>query len=241
MNKIHAIPLAILCVVFAGTAAAADTPRKKRTRNQNRIGPYAAALIGQTNYTGDQESNEQELLDFLQGSNIPFQNLDVETDDSDLGYQLAFGYRFHRYFAGEIALVQYGELSSTASGQFDVPDDGPGFTPGEVGLAFNATGPLFSFLGILPMGEHFEAYGRVGYLFASVEREFKFTITGLGSLTGSAKGDSQNLVYGVGLSWNINQVYSIRAEYQKIDDLGQASRTGTEDLNVISLGMAMRF
>ena len=48
-------------------------------------------------------------------------------------------------------------------------------------------------------------------------------------------------MYGVGLTWNINQVYSIRGEYQLLSDVGQDGRTGTEDLKTLSIGMLMRF
>ena len=96
-------------------------------------------------------------------------------------------------------------------------------------------------IGILPVSNDFEFYARVGLLFASVEREFTSQVSGVSGVTGSAKGDSQNPVYGLGASWNINQVYSIRAEYQKLSNIGQSSRTGTEDLNVMNLGFMMRF
>jgi outer membrane autotransporter protein len=100
---------------------------------------------------------------------------------------------------------------------------------------------VFSAIGILPIGEHFEAYGRLGYLFASTEREFVLRVDGQTAGTLTAKGDSQNVVYGLGVSWHINQVYSIRAEYQQIDEVGQVSRTGTEDLATMNLGLIMRF
>jgi opacity protein-like surface antigen len=231
MMKFPVIVLVVLSVVFAGVCEAAP---KKRTRNQNRIGPYGSALVGQTSYTEDQSANEQTLLEILEDNGIPLENMELGTEDSDIGYQLAFGYRFHRFFAAEIALVQYGELSSLARGELDSE-------PSSAELTFNVAGPVFSGIGILPMGEHFEAYARVGYLFASVEREFVLRIDGqnAGSLT--AKGDSQNLVYGAGLAWNVNQVYSVRAEYQKLEDVGQSGRTGTEDLESLSIGLLMRF
>jgi hypothetical protein len=45
----------------------------------------------------------------------------------------------------------------------------------------------------------------------------------------------------VGFAWNISQVYSIRGEFQKLDQLGQENRTGAEDLTVIGLGLIVRF
>ena len=101
--------------------------------------------------------------------------------------------------------------------------------------------PVFSALGILPISDHFEGYARVGYLFASVEREFVLSVEGQSAGSLGAKGDSQNMVFGLGVGWHINLMYSIRAEYQKIDDVGQSDRTGTEDFKVLNLGLTMRF
>lgn len=237
MKKISVIVLVVFGLVSAGLAESAP---KKRTRNQNRIGPYGAAFVGMSSYKGDQTDNEQELEDLLTNNDIPFQNLDVSTDDTDLGFQATFGYRFNRYVAGELGLVQYGELVSSARADLDF--DGTGnFVPTNLELAFSVGGPLISVIGILPLQDKFELYARAGYLFASTEREFTSRVGGERGVSGSAKGDSQVLVYGGGFSWNINQVYSVRAEYQIIDDVGESSRTGTEDLNNLSLGLIVRF
>jgi len=235
MKKFPVIALVAVGLLFAGLAEAAP---KKRTRNQNRIGPYGEALVGQTNYTGDQSGAEDYVRGIFENGNIPFQNLEVSSDDTDVGYQLAFGYRFHRYLAGEISLAQFGQVSSKASAGADF---GSGFVPASVELAFNAQGPVFSVVGILPVGEHLEAYARLGYMFASVEREYTERIDGQTGVRVSAKGDSQEPLYGVGLAWNVNQVYSIRVEYQKLDNIGQSDRTGTEDLTTMNIGLLMRF
>jgi opacity protein-like surface antigen len=238
MKKIPVILLVASAVAFAGLAQAAP---KKRTRNLNRIGPYVTAFVGNTSYSGDQSSIEQELLDLLDVTSIPSQNLSASTDDSDIGYAAAFGYRFNRYIATELGLVQYGSLASQATGEFDFPNDNAGFITDKLELAFHVGGPLISVLGILPVNDKLELYARAGYLFASVEREFTEHIEGQGGVSGSARGDSQNLVIGIGANWNFSQVYSMRFEYEKLNDVGQGSRTGTEDLDFLSLGLIVRF
>jgi len=239
MKKIPVIALVILGVAFAGMSAAA-TP-KKRTRNQKRIGPYVTAFVGMTSYSGDQSADEASLIDILDDAGVPFQNEKTGTEDTDIGYSAAFGYRFNRYIAGELALAQFGSLTSTLSADVDLPQDTSGFVPARFEYSFHVGGPIISVVGMLPIKDKFEFYGRVGYMFATVEREFTSKINGQRGLAGNAKGDSQNLVYGAGVTWNVSQVYSVRAEYMVLDDVGQDNRTGKEDLSQLAIGMIVRF
>jgi len=238
MKKTAVILLVVLSVGFAGFTEAA-TP-KKRTRNANRIGPYAGALVGYTRFSGNQDENEQNLVDILDNSQYPYQNLTTGTEHSDLGYQALFGYRFHRFFSAELGLAQFGQLKSTAKADVDF-GDGNGFVPSSIALTFTAGGPMLSAIGILPIGEKFELFGRLGYLFTSSERSLSSKVNGQTGSFGSAKGDSQNPVYGIGFAWHINQVYSIRGEYQQLDQLGQENRTGAEDVTVMGVGLIIRF
>jgi hypothetical protein len=238
MKKLTVVLLVILGLGLAGFSDAA-TP-KKRSRNANRIGPYAGVLVGFSRFSGNQDANEQNLIDILDNTGNPYQNLSSSTEDSDLGYQALFGYRFHRYFSAELAFTQFGELKSTAKADMDF-GDGRGFVPSAVSLTFQAGGPMISAIGYLPIGEKFELYGRLGYLFTSSERSLTSRVDGQSGGFGAAKGDSQDPVYGIGFAWHFNQLYSLRAEYQKLDQIGQENRTGAEDLTVIGVGVIVRF
>ena len=236
MKKVTVVLLVAISVAFAGFAEAAKP--KKRTRNANRVGPYGVGFVGQSHYTSDQSQNEQDLLDTLINTGEPTRNLSASTEDTDIGYNATFGFRFNRYFAAELGLAQFGSVESTAKGELDF---GGGFVPTSLKLSFSAGGPMISAVGFLPLNDKFELFGRVGYLFTSSERELTSNVDGQSGGFGSAKGDSQDLVLGVGAAFNFNQVYSVRLEYQKLDELGQDERTGLEDLNVIGLGVVVRF
>jgi opacity protein-like surface antigen len=234
MKKISVVVLVIVGLMFAAYAEAAKP--KRRSRNANRIGPYAGVLIGQDRYTGDQLESEQEILTAF--GNVESQNVSVGTDDSDIGYQAAFGYRFARYFAVELGLAQYGELSSRGRGDVDL---GEGFQPATIDFNFSIGGPVVSGIGIFPFNDKFEMFGRAGMLFASSEREVITRVNGENAGFGSAKGDSANLVLGLGLAWNLNQMYSLHAEVQKVDGVGDEPRTGEEDVTSATLGFIVRF
>ena len=96
-------------------------------------------------------------------------------------------------------------------------------------------------LGILPINDKFEFFGRLGYLFTSSKRELTSRVDGQRGGFGSIRGDSQEMVLGVGAAWHFNQVYSARLEYQKLEEVGEDNVTGVEDLDVIGLGVVVRF
>jgi opacity protein-like surface antigen len=235
MKKVSVIVLVVVGLLFAAYAEAAKP--KRRTRNANRVGPYAGALIGMSSYTGDQSESESILEGEFDG--VPTQNLAINTDDKDVGYAAQFGYRFNRYFAAEFALVQFGDLKSTATASADVGLGG--FTPVTMNLNFRAGGPEFAAVGILPLNDKFEVFARVGVLFAASERELGIKINGRTVSFGSSKGDSTEYVLGAGAAWHVNQMFTLRAMYQKLDKVGDPNRTGTEDLNCASLGLLVRF
>jgi hypothetical protein len=234
MRKVSVVILIIVGLMFAAYAEAAKP--KRRTRNANRIGPYAGVLVGQDTYNGDHGQAEEDLASAFDG--VPTQNLRISTKDSGVGYEAAFGYRFARYAAMELGLAQYGELSSTARADVDLGD---GFQPASIKLNFQLGGPVISGIGILPFNDKFEMYGRVGVLFAGTEREVVTRVNGEAAGFGNAKGDSTEMVLGLGFAWHINQMYTVRGEFQKLDEVGEVERTGEEDLTCATLGLIVRF
>jgi opacity protein-like surface antigen len=235
MKKVSVIVLVVVGLLFAAYADAARP--KRRTRNADRIGPYAGAMVGMSQYTGDPTQDESDLEDIFNG--VPTQNLVIGTDDKDLGYAAQFGYRFNRFIAMEFALAQYGELVSHARADID-PGDGSS-VPAAVDLKFHVGGPKISAIGILPLNNKFEIFGQVGVLFAASEREFQIRINGDPNTFGSVKVDSTEMVLSVGAAWHFNQMYTMRVQYERLTDVGDEKRIGTEDINTASLGLIVRF
>lgn len=235
MKKISVIVLVVIGLVFSAYAEAGK-PGKRRTRNANRVGPYAGALIGMNSYTGDQSAAESDLEGSFEG--IPTNNLSIGTDDKDVGYAAQFGYRFNRYLAVEFALAQFGDLRSQARADVDL---GQGFTPVSINLNFHTGGPQLSAIGIFPLNDKFEIYGRAGVLFASSEREFIIKVDGDTTSFGSSKGESTEIVYGVGVAYHFNQMFTARAQFEKLGEVGDPNKTGTEDITSASIGLIVRF
>lgn len=236
MKKIPVIVIAVVGLMLSAYAEAA-TP-KRRSRNANRIGPYAGALLGSNTYTDNQDAAEQDLEDAFVG--IPTTDLAISTKDNDVGFQALFGYRFNRYLAAEFELVSYGDLRSTAHANIDF-EDGTGSHPASIGLDFHTGGPQLSVLGILPLGTSFELFGKAGMLFASSTREFVIKVDGQTNSFGSVKGDSTEVILGIGAAYHVNQMYTIRAQFERVNDVGEKNRTDTENIDVASLGLIVRF
>lgn len=235
MKNLSVILLAITCIAFAGLADAAP---KKRTRNANRIGPYGMGGVGYSSWTGDQSDAEAFVVDLFEQNDIPGEDVSIKTEENDVGYNFTFGYRFTRYLAAELSLAQFGSVESTGRADVESTD---GTVPVSVKVGFSAGGPMISAIGILPINDKFEVYGRLGYLFTSAEREISSRVDGeRGGLVGGIEGDSHDVVLGVGAAYNVNQIYAMRLEYQQLE-LGEADNTGEEKVNVISLGVVVRF
>ena len=60
-------------------------------------------------------------------------------------------------------------------------------------------------------------------------------------LFGSFKDESTEVVYGLGAAYHVNQMFSIRAQFEKLDQVGDPNRTGTEDITTASIGLIVRF
>lgn len=238
MKKSPVMVFLSLALAGAGMAEAA-TPKRPPAYNQNRIGAYGIGAVGITSYGGDQTATEDVLLDFMTQGN-PAQNLEVGTEDGNLGYGAHFGYRFHKYFAAEIGLVKFGDLVTTASGEVDYNSFGNGYVPAKGEFSFTAGGILMSGVAVLPIGTKVELFGRVGFLFTSAEREYFVKSESTTLIAGRLRDDTQEVVYGVGVGFNFNQVYALRAEYQVADGVGTGA-VGSEDLNFLSLGLQVRF
>jgi hypothetical protein len=238
MKKFPVMVFLFVALAFVGVAEAA-TPKRPPKTNQNRIGPYAIAAAGQTQFTSDQSVTESVMLNILQLGH-PSQNLSVSTDDTDIGYHAQFGYRFHKYFAAELGMLKLGDLVTTARGDVDYPDRPAGFEPSTSEATFSSGGVLMSVIGVLPIGTRIELFGRIGYMFTSVERDFVSKANGERVLFGGLREDTQETVYGLGVGYNLTQVYAIHLEYQLIEELGKGA-AGSEDVNFLSLGLQVRF
>jgi opacity protein-like surface antigen len=195
-------------------------------------------MVAMSSYSTEQDIDDEGVINFFDQQGIPFSTVSETSDDSNLGYEAVFGYRFNRYVAAELGLLKGGEMKSQLNGEFGPPGS---TVPGYLSIEYSFSGPVFAIVGVLPLNDKFEIYGRAGMLFAGSDRNIKVRIGDDVTNLGGNRGDSTDVVYGAGMQYHINVMFSLRAEYMMLKDIGDPQTTGTEDLNNIGIGLIVRF
>jgi OmpA-OmpF porin, OOP family len=143
---------------------------------------------------------------------------EIDFDDSDTGFKVFGGYSFNQNFAIEATYFDLGE----GSGGFDDLGDIVNFDVGVSGFGVSA-------VGVLPLGDTFSLFGKVGY--ASYDIDAHVDIVGVGS--GSSKESESDLMYGAGGALSFGQ-FEARAEFEAINVDGG-------DANMLSVSGLFRF
>ncbi len=154
-------------------------------------------------------------------------------DDTGDAWALHVGYRFNPYVAVEVGYVEFGKF------RYEAELDN---FPLDASVRFRSNGPLIAALGILPLGERFDLYGRGGVYFADTRiRQRVVDITDNSVVFSQEdRASSKDLFAGVGAAWNINENYALRVEAQRYFDVGDDDHTGENDVDMLTFGVVFR-
>jgi OOP family OmpA-OmpF porin len=206
MNK-HLLLLTFSAVLGITSAQAADT------------GFYVGGSFGQSkvsDFNGSDLDAELATLGITSSSS---------TDDTDTGWKAFAGYRLMKYMAVEGAYTNFGE--ATAHSIITSP------LSGVVDTTVEAEAWTVSALGILPLGDQFSLFGRLGVNFWNIDVSAAGTGGG-GIATASEDDDGTDWVYGVGAAYNLTNNLSVRGEWERYDfDDG--------DVDLLSAGISWNF
>jgi OmpA-OmpF porin, OOP family len=125
---------------------------------------------------------------------------DLGFDESDTAFKLFGGYRFNPYFGIELAYFDGGTAAET-SADFLVP------------IEIESTGVNLSGIVTAPFGENFTLFGKLGY--ASIDFEGAANV--LGQQISLGDETEEELSFGAGAAYAINENFSLRAEYEAFD------------------------
>lgn len=178
---------------------------------------------------------------FVPGSNAGDNVSSIDKENP--GYGFVAGYRLNTHLAVEGGYMDLGKVryQVRSNGGFINADDPTVLDPGMLFLTANArtAGFALTALGILPLNYRWELYGRAGVLLASNELTL-FLTNGIGSRTGEGNGSSTDLLAGAGASFTFAEIYSLRAEYQRVFDAGDDT-VGEGDQDLATVGVTVRF
>jgi predicted porin len=149
-------------------------------------------------------------------SEITLGGLNRVADDNS-SYAVGAGYAFNRNISLEGAYLNFG----SHFGETDCP---PGFTCLVVPVSAGAdlTGISLSLIGSLELTARLDVYGKVGIVSWDID------FTGISSAFNAS---GEDLLYGAGLRWSIDDHWKVFAEYGKVE----------LDLNTASIGVRYHF
>ena len=140
-------------------------------------------------------------------------------DGKDTGFKLYGGYRVNRHFALEAGYVDLGEVGYR--GTFT----GLPVTNGQI----ETSGLNLSAVGIVPIGQSFSLFGKVGlFLWESEATD----LTGGAPFRSTA--DDTDVSFGLGASFDFGRNFSLRGEWERFEVAGS-------DSDLLSVGFAYRF
>ena len=154
----------------------------------------------------------------------------IRFDESGFGWSALVGYRVARHLAVELGYLDFGSIDVEET--FDLTDvfPNPGGPPEEFSMDFNleVAGPMASVMGILPLSEKFEAFGRAGILWAGQEVRLsrRFSFNEAEELWG----------LGLGVQAQVGRGWFARLEYQRFEDMPGTLVSGEVRLERLTLG-----
>jgi outer membrane protein OmpA-like peptidoglycan-associated protein len=231
-----------------------------------RSGFYIGGDVGQSNWNVTERDADNltsavaDEIDFAGAGTVTVTGADYEFSDTDVTYSLFIGYQFVPWLAVEASWMDLGATDIDTNGTFVydlVPNPLPPGVPNggtySINPEFESSGFALSVLPMLPLGDAWNIYARLGYYFGDNELSGALNVqeTRLGVPVGSAvsqrfsESDSSGVfLWGAGVSYTWNQRVSFRLEYDNVNDVVESSGPYGDDKTDVerfTLGVVYRF
>lgn len=148
----------------------------------------------------------------------------TKVDDEDVIWKMFGGYRINDNLALEFAYADFGsfDVISTITAPFAA----------ETHSEFKPTALLLDAVGILPLSDRFEIFGKVGLAVWEIEVDISGT-PGVVRLAPDFDDDGSDFHYGVGVAAHLTDSVAVRAEWEAINL--------DEDVDGLSIGVQFNF
>jgi OOP family OmpA-OmpF porin len=216
----------VVCLNFAlGASAQAAEP-----------GWYVLGFAGESSASGLSQGQVDGNLEAIFAS-VGLEIVDATStlDDTDTGFGIGGGYQLNDHFAVEFGYVDLGSIGYRAEGT--VTDDVDQFAA-EAILDSSANGPVVSVLGILPIGERFSVFGRIGLSLLNAKGTARITVDGT-SARASQSAQKSDPMFGVGVEYDLTRHFAIRLGWDRYLDVATQNVAGDTDADLYSLGVRM--
>jgi OOP family OmpA-OmpF porin len=221
-TAMRAVPIASVACVAACCTLAVLLPAHAQ---EERKGFYIGGSLGALN-ADDLDSGA--INRALAGQGLAVRTTSVDT--SDVGWKLFAGYRFNAYLAVEGGYTYLGEYAF--AGQ--VIED-----PGTASANLQADDWNAFAVGILPLGERFDVFAKLGIGYWTADLATSGTFSGAAPRSTDSSGTDP--IAGLGARFNITGRWGIRAEWERFFNIGSATTSGETDIDFWSLGVQYRF
>lgn len=191
--------------IAASAALMFAMPLAASAQQPGETGFYVGGSFGQTKF--NDFCNDLRAGGFVGGS----------CDETDSGWKGFLGYRVNRHLAIEGTYINWGEASIRNATFGGLPTSGRG----------ELTSMGAAIVGLLPVGERFSLFGKVGMLLSEVEVQVN-----VAGFPGSGTQDETEIHYGFGAMYNVTRNFALRGEWERADD---AKAT------MISIGIQYKF
>jgi OOP family OmpA-OmpF porin len=152
----------------------------------------------------------------------------ISCDQKDSSWKIYGGYQFNRHLAVEGGYADLGE--TTASGVLSGVN---------VNATFEVTAWELVGIGSFPVMERLSLLGKIGFYRAEVDANATGSVPGF-SATRAEKENNTGTTFGFGASYDISRNFSVRAEWQRYQDVG-GDQVGESDIDVLGVGLIFRF
>lgn len=247
----HGITLIAAAVMAATSAGAAE-----------RTGFYIGGDVGQSNWNVSEEDANNftaavaDTIDFYGTGSVSVTGTEYKFSDTDTTFGLFVGYQFVPWLAVEAGWMDLGNTNIDTNGTYaydTVINPPPVGVPNggtySVNPQFESSGWVVSLLPMLPIGDAWNLFARVGYYMG--DNKLSGTLVAQDTRLGVAVGtpyeakfsesdSSGSFLWGGGVSYTWNQRVSFRLEYDNAADVAETNGHKT-DVERFVFGMVYRF